>query len=113
MKSYTHIAMTFAALVLSQVALAADPDDEALKKLDQNLDAAKAFEHGQDNGPLMEIEQLVFYVAARFQGPRGDRTETDCRAAICHDQRRQGFFLPAIAGDRDRQIDPLSRAAAD
>jgi HEAT repeat protein len=60
MKSYTHIAIAFVALVLSHVAVAADPSDEAMKKFDQNLDAATTFAHGQNNGPLIEIEQLVF-----------------------------------------------------
>ena len=63
MKSYTHIAMTIVALVLSYpVALAADLNEEALKKLDQNLAVAKAFRAGQEGGPLMEIEELVFYL---------------------------------------------------
>jgi HEAT repeat protein len=62
MKSYTQMTITLALVALGQLAVAGEPNDAALKKLDQNLVAAKSFQHGQDGASLMEIEQLVFYL---------------------------------------------------
>jgi len=78
-------------LLLATVALlsnhAAADDAETLAKLDEALTAAAGFEHGQNAGPLVQIEQIVFQLDpdSALRGAVEDRLIEALKSAATRD----------------------------